>query len=86
MADRLEPLKSDLRAAVGAANVFDSGETLESLSKDFYWYSPVLRRQLEDKRADVIIRPGSISSSISSRKAASRGRRSATFPRATWWW
>ena len=60
MADRLDTLKSDLRAIVGAANVFDGGETLEALSKDFYWYSPVLKRQLEDKRADIAVRPGTV--------------------------
>jgi hypothetical protein len=30
------------------------------LSKDFYWYSPILKAQLEDKRGDVAIRPGSV--------------------------
>ena len=30
------------------------------MSKDFYWYSPVLKRKLEDKRADVAVRPGSM--------------------------
>ena len=34
--------------------------TLDQLSKDFYWYSPVLERQLKDKRADVAIAPRSI--------------------------
>lgn len=29
-----------------------SDSTLDKLSKDFYWYSPVLKRQLEDKKAD----------------------------------
>jgi FAD/FMN-containing dehydrogenase len=59
MVARIEALKSELRALVGAANLIDSGETLEALSKDFYWYSPVLRRQLENKRADMAVRPGS---------------------------
>jgi FAD/FMN-containing dehydrogenase len=38
----------------------ETGESLETLSKDFYWYSPVLKRQLDDKRADLVARPGSI--------------------------
>jgi len=59
MVDRNEGLKSELRALVGAANLIDSGESLESLSKDFYWYSPVLKRQLEDKLADMAVRPAS---------------------------
>jgi len=57
---RIEELKEALRAIVGADNVVDSGDTLAALSKDFYWYSPVLRRQLEEKRADVAVRPGSL--------------------------
>jgi len=30
---------------------------VERLSKDFYWYSPVLKRQLEGKHADGVIQP-----------------------------
>jgi FAD/FMN-containing dehydrogenase len=30
---------------------------LERLSKDFYWYSPVLKPQLEDKRAEAVAQP-----------------------------
>ena len=57
MTARIEELREKLRAIVGADNVVDSGETLEALSKDFYWYSPVLKRQLEEKRADLAVRP-----------------------------
>ncbi len=30
---------------------------VERLSKDFYWYSPVLKKRLEDKRAEVVVQP-----------------------------
>ena len=30
---------------------------VERLSKDFYWYSPVLRKRLEDKQADAVVQP-----------------------------
>jgi FAD/FMN-containing dehydrogenase len=60
MAGPIESLKSELRALVGAANVVDSGDSLETLSKDYYWYSPVLKSQLESKRADLAVRPGNI--------------------------
>jgi FAD/FMN-containing dehydrogenase len=60
MAAQMDELKSELRARVGAENVIDGGDALETLSKDFYWYSPVLRRQLDDKRADLAVRPGSM--------------------------
>lgn len=49
-----------LRALLGAPYVIDGGESLETLSKDFYWYSPVLKPKLGDKRADVVVRPGSV--------------------------
>ena len=60
MAAQMDELKSELRALVGAGNLIDGGDALETLSKDFYWYSPVLRRQLDDKRADMAARPGSM--------------------------
>ncbi|HEY4988535.1 MAG TPA: FAD-binding oxidoreductase, partial [Opitutaceae bacterium] len=56
----MDELKSALRALVGAANVIDSGDSLETLSKDFYWYSPVLKRLLKDKRADAAVRPANL--------------------------
>jgi FAD/FMN-containing dehydrogenase len=56
----MDELKSELRALVGAENLIDGGDSLETLSKDFYWYSPVLRRQLEDKRADLAVRPANL--------------------------
>ena len=33
---------------------------LESLSRDFYWYSPVLKRDLEHKLADVVVQAKSV--------------------------
>ena len=36
---------------------FTSPAVVERFSKDFYWYSPVLRKQLEDKHADAVIQP-----------------------------
>ncbi len=59
MATFPEALVHELAELVGAANVISGGETLETLSKDFYWYSPVLKRQLESKRADLAVRPSS---------------------------
>jgi len=53
-------LLAELQALVGADQVIHQGETLEQLSKDFYWYSPILKDQLKDKRADAVVRPGSL--------------------------
>jgi FAD/FMN-containing dehydrogenase len=32
-------------------------QVVERLSRDFYWYSPVLRKQLDGKVADVVVQP-----------------------------
>jgi len=49
-------LLAELRAAVGPDKVIEGGETLANLSKDFYWYSPVLKRLLDDKVAAAAVR------------------------------
>ncbi len=64
----------ELRALLGPANVIDTGEALETLSKDFYWYSPVLKRQLDDKRADVAVRPGTLEELKAAVAACARAR------------
>ena len=53
-------LRTELRELLGPEYLIESGDSLETLSKDFYWYSPVLKRQLDDKRADLVARPGTI--------------------------
>jgi FAD/FMN-containing dehydrogenase len=74
MAAGMEDLKTTLRALVGADHLVDSGDSLEALSKDFYWYSPVLKRQLEEKRADMAVRPGSLDELCSVVSACWRAR------------
>ena len=49
-------LVDELRSLLGAPNVIEGGDSLESLSKDYYWYSPVLKRLLDDKLAAVAVR------------------------------
>lgn len=46
---------SELEAIIPKERLF-TGDKTEKFSKDFYWYSPVLKRLLEDKRAEVAIR------------------------------
>jgi len=43
-----------------AARVITAPAVVERLSKDFYWYSPVLKKQLESKRGDVVVQPASV--------------------------
>ena len=54
-------LKGGLSAVVGdSARVIDNPQIVERLSRDFYWYSPVLKRQLDGKTAEAVVQPVSI--------------------------
>jgi FAD/FMN-containing dehydrogenase len=50
----------ELRAAIGPAQVITESGPLQHGSRDFYWFSPVLKRELGDKVADVIARPRTV--------------------------
>jgi FAD/FMN-containing dehydrogenase len=50
-------LASDLFAMLGKQGVFFDAKSLEVFSKDAYYYSPILKAQLETKLADVIVAP-----------------------------
>ena len=39
------------------ARVLTQPEAVGQFSRDFYWYSPVLRKQLDGKTADLVVRP-----------------------------
>ena len=39
------------------SRVLTNPATVEQLSRDFYWYSPVLRRQLDGKVGDLVVQP-----------------------------
>jgi FAD/FMN-containing dehydrogenase len=54
-------LAAGLSALVGdGSRVLTQPQVVERLSKDFYWYSPILRPQLESKTADVVVQPLSV--------------------------
>jgi hypothetical protein len=44
-----------LQAMLGEEQVI-TGKKTDKYSKDFYWYSPILKEMLEDKRAEVALR------------------------------
>ena len=49
---------SDLQALVGdPSRVILNPQIVEQLSRDFYWYSPVLRKQLDGKLGEVVLQP-----------------------------
>jgi FAD/FMN-containing dehydrogenase len=60
MIHAIEDLLAELRRIAGPGNVISEGSSLEALSKDFYWYSPVLRPLLDSKQADAVVRPGAL--------------------------
>jgi FAD/FMN-containing dehydrogenase len=39
------------------ARVLTQPEVVQQLSRDFYWYSPVLRKQLDGKVGDLVVQP-----------------------------
>ena len=45
------------RAAIDAIKTEDNATLVKQKSRDFYWYSPVLKRQLEHVTADVMVTP-----------------------------
>ena len=48
----------DLSVILGdAGRVLTHPQTVEQLSRDFYWYSPVLRKQLDGKVGEVVVQP-----------------------------
>jgi FAD/FMN-containing dehydrogenase len=52
---------AELETRLGRTNaLIREPQAVERLSKDFYWYSPILKTLLDDKRADVIAQPRSV--------------------------
>ncbi len=42
------------------SRVLTQPQVVERLSRDFYWYSPILKAELDDKRADIVVQPVSV--------------------------
>jgi FAD/FMN-containing dehydrogenase len=56
-----ESLAAGLLKVIGdPVRVLTAPAVVDRLSKDFYWYSPILKRQLESKVGDVAVRPVSV--------------------------
>jgi FAD/FMN-containing dehydrogenase len=57
----VETLAVGLEQVLGdASRVLTQPQVVERLSRDFYWYSPVLKAALDDKVADVVVQPVSV--------------------------
>jgi FAD/FMN-containing dehydrogenase len=54
----MQPLAESLNAILGdPARVLTAPQVVNRLSRDFYWYSPVLRKQLDGKSAEIAVQP-----------------------------
>ncbi len=51
-----ESVLAEFREAAGGTNLLTREEDIEKISKDFYWYSPILTGHLKDKKASLGIR------------------------------
>jgi FAD/FMN-containing dehydrogenase len=56
VSDKLDKL-AGFRAAIDGVRVIDDPALVRLKSRDFFWYSPVLKDELSDKLADLIVCP-----------------------------
>jgi FAD/FMN-containing dehydrogenase len=54
------------------ARVFTAPEVLKRLSRDFYWYSPILRAKLANKNGEIAVQPVTLDEVLSVLRYASR--------------
>jgi FAD/FMN-containing dehydrogenase len=64
----------DFFAAIGGVPVIDDPILVKQKSRDFYWYSPILKEQLKDKKADLIVCPRDESDVVRVARACARRR------------
>jgi FAD/FMN-containing dehydrogenase len=62
------------RAALDGLELIDHPMQLRLRSRDFYWYSPILKRQLDGKAADLIVVPQSVEDVVRVSAACARFR------------
>jgi hypothetical protein len=66
MTETSQSLATALAGILGdPTRVITQPQVVERLSRDFYWYSPILRQQLDGKHADIVVQPISTDEIIS---------------------
>ena len=50
-------LKALIECVAAPAQVITSPQIVKRLSRDFFWYSPILKKLLDDKVAEVVVQP-----------------------------
>ena len=58
-----------LKARLGGLKIEDNPAIVKQKSRDFFWYSPVLKRQLDHVTADLVVSPKSEAEVIAVLKA-----------------
>jgi FAD/FMN-containing dehydrogenase len=48
---------SEFKNAIRDMASYDDPKLLEAKSRDYYWYSPILRKELEGRRGQILVRP-----------------------------
>ena len=74
MATVTDRVLTELADIVGEINVVTHASRLDRNSRDAFWYSPVLKPQLEHKKAEVMIQPASVEQLLAVIKLAVRER------------
>ncbi|MGF1623414.1 MAG: FAD-binding oxidoreductase [Alphaproteobacteria bacterium] len=55
--DRASVDWAEVKVALGAIPVIDEPALVKQKSRDFYWYSPILKQQLRKVAGDLVVRP-----------------------------
>lgn len=63
---------ADFRAALTGIELIDDGVQLRQKSRDFYWYSPILKRELDGKAAELIVVPRTVEEVMRTAAACAR--------------
>lgn len=63
-----------LRRALSGLEVIDDDAARERAGRDFYWYSPVLKRHLDGHRPDLVVRPHSLEQVRTAAAACAKAR------------
>ena len=62
------------RAALGDIPVYDDAKLLQAKSRDYYWYSPILKAELDRFSGQILVQPRSEAEVITIAAAAARLR------------
>src|SRR3979409_2444270 len=68
------PISASLRQDLGDVPLLEAAGSLPLRSRDFFWFSPILKEKLEDKRAEIVAVPRNKSELIRIASACAKHR------------